>query len=481
MPRRVLAFALALLMVLAPAAGATWSIVLVDTATGEIAVGSATCLESFDLEKFVPVIVVGKGGAAAQAAIDMGGTNRKKIFAELKLGTPPLTILSIIKQGDLQKASRQYGIVDLTGAKGAYTGGAVSQYKGHRVGTVGTITYSIQGNILAGAPVLDAAVMAVENSTGLLADRLMAGMVAARQMGGDGRCSCPTGGAQSCGAPPEQFLKSAHVGFAIVARLGDTDGSCSGGGCAQGEYWMDLNVPQQQWADPDPVDQLRTMYTQFNDSMAGQPDGLRSFTRLHGDQVAGDGVSTRQLKVALYDLRGGRIETGGATLSVSHAEGSAGLSSMTGFTDHGDGTYTVALQAGSGVGTDLLAVKVEGGTRPATLYPYPTLTHHAALEAPTGAISAGAETSFELDLFGPERLGGRPFLLALWLAGTVPAPGTVLLGASGILGPNGRAQAEITLPPGALLPLVGAELRAAWFPIPAAGFRSNAISLRIVP
>ncbi len=49
LPRKTLAILLTLCLVLAPTVGATWSIVLVDSATGEVAVGSATCLEGTDL------------------------------------------------------------------------------------------------------------------------------------------------------------------------------------------------------------------------------------------------------------------------------------------------------------------------------------------------------------------------------------------------------------------------------------------------
>ena len=50
----------------------TWSIVCVNMETGEVCVASATCLGgNFPLKRWLPVIVVGKGAAAAQSAIEL--------------------------------------------------------------------------------------------------------------------------------------------------------------------------------------------------------------------------------------------------------------------------------------------------------------------------------------------------------------------------------------------------------------------------
>ena len=57
-------------------ADATWSIIAVNTQTGEVAVGSATCLTSFDLRALTPVVVVGVGGAAVQSQGDFDGRRR---------------------------------------------------------------------------------------------------------------------------------------------------------------------------------------------------------------------------------------------------------------------------------------------------------------------------------------------------------------------------------------------------------------------
>ena len=96
--------------------------------------------------------------------------------------------------------------------------------------------YEIQGNILAGECVVPAIEQAVLETDGDIAEKLMAGMRAARGQGGDGRCSCSQSNATGCGCPPPGFSKSGHIGGIIVARIGDSDDPlCNAAGCADGE------------------------------------------------------------------------------------------------------------------------------------------------------------------------------------------------------------------------------------------------------
>jgi hypothetical protein len=503
---RALPLALSALLLMAPPAGATWSIVLVDTATGEVAIGAATCLESLDLHKLLPVLVVGRGGGAAQSAVDITASNRKEIFAGLQAGTPPEEIIVELLDGDLQWKARQYGIADHSPAAAGYTGGAAFGYKEHVTGTQGTLTYAIQGNILAGAPVIDAALAAVLDSPGTLADRLMAGMEAARAMGGDGRCSCSEDAPQSCGSPPPAFVKSGHIGFVVVARIGDTDGVCNAlYGCASGEYWLKLNVKGQDEADPDPVFQLQAQYADFLAGLAGHPDGLRSVAGFAHDALLADGASTRTLSVALYDHFGAPISSGGAAVSVLHAPGSAGSCAIGPALDNGDGTYEVTVTAGLATGFDLFSVRVDDGVKPATLFPYPSLELREALRADVGSLPGAAGGVAQLDLLGPSAAAGRPFAVALSAGGTVPGqvlPGGALLplnsdrfylalpqliaagvlqGVPGLLDPSASGSATLAMPPGALAWYAGQPLALAWFTLRPSDFASNAVLLEILP
>ncbi len=217
-------------------ANATWSILLVDTRTGEVALGSATCLTGFDLRANTPVMIVGLGGVTAQSSVDQRGYNR--VFARDRLleGVPPTDIITLLEGFDSGHQSRQYGIIDTSGGVATFTGANAGQWAGGVVGSFQsfhaghetTIVYAIQGNVLAGSPVVDEAVDAVINTPGDLAEKLMAGMEAAHAWGGDGRCSCGND-ADACGSPPTGWdpdtEKSAHIAYMLIGRAGDLD-SC---------------------------------------------------------------------------------------------------------------------------------------------------------------------------------------------------------------------------------------------------------------
>jgi hypothetical protein len=212
-----------------PAVRATWSIIIIDTRTREVAIGSATCLADFDLRNSTPVLLTGIGGATAQSSVDSSGNNRVFIRDRMIRGVAPADILAALPGFDSAHQSRQYGIADVTptglGRAATFSGANASQWKGGRTGQIGTLVYAVQGNILTGAPVVDAAVAAIENTPGDVAARLMASMEAARAMGGDGRCSCSPSAPTSCGSPPPSFVRSANIAYMLIARIGDRDAS----------------------------------------------------------------------------------------------------------------------------------------------------------------------------------------------------------------------------------------------------------------
>jgi len=197
---------------------ATWSIVVVDHATGEVAVASATCLADFPLEDFVPFLLVGKGAGAAQSSLDSGASNRMIAVALMQQGATPAAILdALLTQGSTPQ-SRQYGIAAFSGDAVTFTGAQAGDAVVNLVGEMGSMSYAMQGNVLVGSEPVFAAEEAFIATPGDLTQRMMAAMQAAKSLGGDGRCSCNGGDPTGCGVPPPGFTKSAHCGFVYVAR-----------------------------------------------------------------------------------------------------------------------------------------------------------------------------------------------------------------------------------------------------------------------
>lgn len=513
---KILALLLALCLGLAPVAGATWSIVLVDAATGEVAVGTATCLPGTNLRAFVPVIVVGVGAGATQSQVDPSGKHKKLIFNQLTLGTPPAQIIDLLKEEeDLPafKCSRQYGIADMFGGAASFSGSCNGAFKGHRFGTVGTVSYAIQGNVITGLQVVLAVEAALLASDGqLLSDRLMLGMEAARALGGDGRCSCEDNPpANSCGSPPiNGFEKSAHVGTVVLARVGDTDGPCTGGaiGCAAGDYWLNLNFLGQE-EDIDPVFFLQAQYDTFKQRMRGHVDGLKTQAVWSDPVPLSGGGAVAELQLSLADLEGTPITHGGAKIQIAHSEDSAGLSDRQVIEDHGDGTYTLRFLATAATGTDRFEITVKDGLRPAVLYPLPEIQYPVPLLASADEVSASQGGTVVFDVQGPTAAAGRRFVLGLSFDISTDRPGAglplsggallplrrdallaavpqlvaqgILNGVPGTLDANGRATVTLDLPPGLLGPVLGETLRAAWCTLEPTDFASGAVTLRIAP
>lgn len=478
-----LASLVALLLLTARPLSATWSIVVVDHATGEVAIASATCLANFALENSVPAIVVGKGAVAAQSILDQDGSNRLLAFDLLKDDATPDEVLEALTTLGTTPGLRQYGIAAFSGPAATFSGPGAGQGLGNLVGSSGTLTYALQGNLLVGPEPVFAAEEALLGTEGDLSQRVMAAMQAARALGGDGRCSCTGSDPTGCGVPPPAFTKSAHCGFVIVARLGDTDGTCGAGGCANGDYYLSLAYSGSV-SDPDPVDVLQDDYDAWRGALAGRPDGILSVVTPAATRLPADGLTATLVTVRLVDVEGQPLTTGGAQLTVGRTPESVTDATIGAVADNGDGTYAFPVTAGLLTGSLELVVDVDDGGQRATLAPYTAL----ALDAPAD-LHVGAEAldpflggSVPLTLDVPEAAGGQYLLLAT-TAGTVP--GTLLNGVLlplnvdevftftvqtanvgplvntfGVLDGTGRASARFDAPPGLLLDLAG--LRVDW-------------------
>ena len=348
-------------------ADATWSIIAVNTQTGGVAVGSATCLTSFDLRALTPVVVVGVGGAAVQSQGDFDGRRRPIIERQFRNGTPIDEILEIVSHVSRHQG-RQYGIADVGGQAVTFSGSSNGRHASGVAGRVGDIVYAIQGNVLTGRPVVLMAEKAFVETKGDMAAKLMAAMEAARKMGGDGRCSCDPRNPTRCGSPPEEFEKSAHIAYMIVARLGDTDGDrCDRGGCARGDYFMNFNIPFQQRDSLDPVFQLQKLFDAWQAELVDQPDGVASKVTI--EAVEGG----FEMTIELVDREGTPLGRSAKSVEVEHAPGSAAATDIGDVIDHEDGTYTVALKPNGRMGIDEFWVSVDDGKRQVVLTPLPRI------------------------------------------------------------------------------------------------------------
>ncbi|MEQ9205904.1 MAG: DUF1028 domain-containing protein [Phycisphaerales bacterium] len=226
-----------LLAAIAPAflastqASATWSILITDTRTGEVVLGSATCLTGFDLARETPLVLTGIGAITAQSSVDTNGINRMFIRDRLLEGQPLSQILTELETFDPGHNNRQYGMITTNGDVLTYSGidnanwagGTTGRIEQGRPGPADDIVYTVQGNILSGPNVVQDAVDAIINTDTDLPGKLMASMLAARVAGGDGRCSCSNANPTGCGSPPPAPFKSAHVGYMIGSRADDSD------------------------------------------------------------------------------------------------------------------------------------------------------------------------------------------------------------------------------------------------------------------
>ena len=95
----------------------------------------------------------------------------------------PDEAIEVLTRNDDNPQRRQIGIVGVDGLSATYTGDGCSAWAGGRAGE----NYAVQGNILAGEAVVIAMEKAFLETTGTLADRMYAALLAGEANGGDSR------------------------------------------------------------------------------------------------------------------------------------------------------------------------------------------------------------------------------------------------------------------------------------------------------
>lgn len=193
-------------------AQATWTVIAVDPATGEVGAAGATCSP---FVSFVLATAPQHGVVVAQGATSFEARDRIRdaLFAEKPA---QIALDEELGNADADRDFRQYGVISMIPDGDAFlvetatfTGTGLDDTKG----TVGDIDFSVQGNILASSAVLDEAARAYQGArdAGLpLAERLLLALEAGAAQGGDRRCS------------PERAAESS---FLVVERGFVTDPS----------------------------------------------------------------------------------------------------------------------------------------------------------------------------------------------------------------------------------------------------------------
>jgi uncharacterized Ntn-hydrolase superfamily protein len=157
----------------------TWSIIARDNATGQFGIAVAT--RFFAVGARVPHIAANIGGIATQALVNpYYGIDGLKLLRE---GRTPREVVDILISADKGFESRQLHIMDASGRIASHTGRDCVDWCGHIEGD----GFSIAGNMLAGARVLDDTAKAYGSSELPFAQRLIAAMRAGEAAGGDKR------------------------------------------------------------------------------------------------------------------------------------------------------------------------------------------------------------------------------------------------------------------------------------------------------
>ncbi len=272
----------------------TFSIVAVDSVTGEIGSAGASCIDETAIQGGAVIIsdvLPGRGAIHTQSY--WNATNQQNAHDRMVEGMSPLEIIDWLVAHDVSNnpGVRQYGIVDFDTAghprTAGFTGANCLNYKNHITGP----NYSIQGNILLGQQILDSMEARFLNSEGSLPEKLMAALQGANVVGADTRCM--TNGTSSLSA------------FIRVARTNDTTGS----------FYCDLNVPSVP-EGMEPIDSLQVLFdawlgTTVRISEPPDESGIEIYPNpaaesitVSRQQVATGGNASKPVIISIYNRYG---------------------------------------------------------------------------------------------------------------------------------------------------------------------------------
>jgi uncharacterized Ntn-hydrolase superfamily protein len=229
----------------------TWSIVAVDPETREVGVGAASCTVAVEI---VRGIVPGLGVVTAQASTNLWARN--EAIAAIARGASAGDVLGAAEEvsgrnGLSAWRDQQMAVALLTPKPMAlaHTGADAMPWAGaHTQGPV-----SVQGNILRGPEVVDAAFEAFHDDTDApdLALRILRALEAGGAAGGDSRCprDCPATTAFLAVAGPAEINAEEPALFLVAPRAFGIEGAI--------EHAQNPRQPDP--GDPSPTVALRRM------------------------------------------------------------------------------------------------------------------------------------------------------------------------------------------------------------------------------
>ncbi len=267
----------------------TFSIVAVDSATGEVGSAGATCLDT-QQEGLAAIIIsdVLPGRGAIHTQSYWNAANQTNARQKMEEGLSPQALMAYLQANDVQfnATVRQYGAVDFDEngqpRAAAFTGSNCLDEKGHRVGD----HYAIQGNILLDEWILDSMQAAFLEAEGSLAERLMAAMQGANVAGADSRCL--------------NEGVSSRSAFLRIARPDD----------AEDDLFLDLNIPFTPFGE-EPIDALQAQFDAWQSTNQTELDRLQTRIQVFPNPSDADVQlyieSALKLELSIYTTNGQKI------------------------------------------------------------------------------------------------------------------------------------------------------------------------------
>jgi uncharacterized Ntn-hydrolase superfamily protein len=161
---------------------ATFSILAVDPESGSV--GMAVASKYPAVGKVVGYVRAGVGGICTQHHhVPAWG---EPALDALQQGKSPEAVIADLLRDDPGRELRQLAVIDMTG-RAAQHNPTIAPERSFYWGSMAGRFYCCQGNTLAGRGVITEMARAYEETTGSLADRLMAALVAGECAGGDHR------------------------------------------------------------------------------------------------------------------------------------------------------------------------------------------------------------------------------------------------------------------------------------------------------